>query len=78
MMNKHLIEMGIDVRRIDQKQKTKDFIKRAKKNTQISCLDINSMDSDTLLMVGDFFGLDLITGTNIINTLNFEYKDKKE
>ena len=67
MINKYLIERGINIRKLDQVEILKEFI--SKSNKIGSEMEISQTDSETLIKIGEFLGMNLITGTNIISTI---------
>lgn len=72
VINKHLISMGVDVRRLDQESKISAFIQLATTQGVHSQAKIDSanVDSDTLVHMADFLGIrDLVTGTKTISLL---------
>ena len=70
-VNKYLIELGIDIRKIDQEQKIQEFI--AKSGFMEEKLNIANADSNTLLTVGDFFGLIIWNGPAKRNSKTLKY-----
>jgi hypothetical protein len=67
MINKYLIEQGVEIRKLDQEEKIDEFVNIAKGFQ--GKLTISQMDSETLIKIGEFLGLNLITGTKTISTL---------
>ena len=67
MINKYLIEQGVEIRKLDQEEKIDEFVNRAT-NFQ-GKLTISQMDSETLIKIGEFLGLNMITGTKTLSTL---------
>ncbi len=64
VINKFLIEMNVDVRTSDKSEK-----KAAVINGSMNKMNLNEIDSDTLVKIGDFLNMNIITGSNIISTL---------
>jgi len=68
MINKYLISQGIPIKKLDQEQRIEEFIAKIGDISEPH-MDLSKADSETLMKAGDFLGMNLLTGTNLISTL---------